>query len=323
MATVTNTWYGAHLEGCRTIRAAASPRVVSVVIAAIRLILAGRGGTRVITTEGTSRPLGLIMVMLASAIFRRKNIVVLEFLPGFKRGISGRVVRFAYRLLIGRTACFIQVMTEWELEQYAVEYQIPRDIIRHVPFYSYDPELASTTMDGRVQAPQGYVLSSGRNSCDWGHVSRTASISDTPFVFVTSAADEISVRKFMHESKPVRGFELYTEIPLAEHRKLLEQASVFLLSLTDSDRSSGHVRLMTCASAGVPVVATRTRGIAGYEHLVAKLLERDDELGCAAALESLANDPQLQAQTTRVIQERAAHYSISDYMSVLSALLLC
>lgn len=323
MATASNTWYAAHLAGCRKIHAAASPRVFSVVTAAIRLTLAGRGGTRVITTEGTSRPLGLILVMLASALFRKRNIIVLEFLPGFKRGISGKFVRLAYRVLIGRSVCFIQVMTEWELEQYAVEYRIPRDIIRHVPFYSFDPELASPMLDGRVQAPQGYVLASGRNSCDWGYVSRTASVSNAPFVLVTSAADENHVKRLMSGSAPLRSYKIYTEITPAEHRKLLEQASVFLLSLTDSDRSSGHVRLMTCASAGVPVVAIRARGISGYEHLIATLLERDDEEGCAAALESFASDSQLRARTSRMIQERAAQYTVDDYMSALSALLLC
>lgn len=317
---VSNIWYGSTLSA-EMYPAPCGRSNLQAFLRGVRLGLAARRGRVVLTSEGTARPVGLAGVMFVSFLFSRRNVAVLEFLPGKKSGLSGRCIRFVYRRLIRRTCLLVQVMTAWEKEVYAFEYCIPDQIIFHIPFYHIDDR---NIRDLKLVPESDLVFSSGRNSCAWDSVAGLSALLDVPVVGVCSKNDEPAARQEMLKVSERTGrntLDLRVELPRTAHDELLESSGVYFLALRDQGCSSGHVRLMSCATAGIPVVAIHTRGIDGYERLVSALVEPEDLEGASQAVQRLLFDKRYREERLLDARRFALMHSRSAYLSEIERVL--
>lgn len=294
---VSNTWYGQLVDA--TPLPPPGPSSRRAVAAAWTMFLAARRGRAVVTSEGTMRPAGLVVLALALALTRRRQVVLTEFLPGRKSGWQGRVVDRAYRLLLPRVCLGIQTMTPGEAAQYAQRYAIEPGRFRCVPFYFVDDRVTV-----EVVAPQDRsgLFASGKNSVDWDTLLDAAEGQDWPLTLVCTSAEATRIADRAAEV----GVAVLSDIPRADHDARLGRALVSLVVLQDTGASSGHVRLATAALRETPVIASEIPGIEGYTDLTVSTVPPRNPAALRAAVNAaLASPDEVAAAEARVVAHAA------------------
>ena len=99
-------------------------------------------------------------------------------------------------------------------------------------------------------------------------------------------------------------------------------AAVYVLSLLERERSSGHVRISDVTRAGTPIVATAVKGIEGYiDHGETGLLvPPGDVLLLRAAVNRLLSNVPLRRTLARNAFDQAVKHTREDYMQQVDLL---
>lgn len=301
---VSNTWYGGLVDAVQLpAPGASSGRAVR---AAWSMFRAGRRSPAIVTSEGTMRPAGLVVLALALAATRRRRLVLTEFLPGRKSGPQGRLVDLAYRLLLPRTCLALQTMTPGEAVQYARRYGIAAERFRCVPFYFVDDRVE---VDVVPVAERSGLFASGKNSVDWDTLLDAAEGQGWPLTLVCTSAEADRIR----DRAAAMGIELLSDIPRADHDDRLGRAQVCLVVLQDTGASSGHVRFATAALRRTPVVASEIPGTEGYEGLAVSTVPPRDPAALRAAVNRALAAPEELAAAEEEVVALAATRPFSRY----------
>ena len=279
-------------------------------LTSLRMAAASRGADVVVTNETNRSPWGLVLLAAWLGLTGRRVLVLTEFLPGRR----GSILRWCYRHTLPRACAAVQVMTERELVDYAEWYALSSEQLCLIPYFSYD-DREPARIDRQPTMPP-YVMSSGRNSCDWETMVAFTHLVDLDVRLVTTTAD--ATRAQGASPRTI----VASDIPRERHDALLAGASVFVLALEDGPRSMGHIRLMSAVSMGVPVVATRVAGLAGYEHLAMTLVDPGDAAALAAAVQALLDDPGEARRRAEAIRRRAMTYPRSEYVRRVHSMIL-
>jgi len=254
-------------------------------------------------------PPGLVLLCALLALSSRRALILTEFLPGTKHGPRGRLVRTAYRMLLNRTVLAVQVMTSWEADFYSGEYQIDSVRLRHVPFYSYDDSIEHAPRKWSPRSTGG-VVSSGRNSCDWESVAQALAEIDCAATLICEGRQKNHVMALVAGNQRVT---VLADVSSEEHDRLVENAQVFVLALKENGVSSGHVRLMMAATYGTPLVASRVRGIQGYENLVTTMVPANDSDALRSAIADVLLSKESLLDETERVRRAATTRSRSVY----------
>lgn len=206
------------------------------------------------------------LYLILAALRGDKNIVLVEFIDlnlGSKawliRTLYDLVVRIVIAPAMRRCVIGIQVMTKDEALSIAKRYRFDHARIHFIPWPLSGWESTTSPMEPEQQT-EPYVFSSGRSACDWETLFEAAKDVDWKLRVVCSSKDLPRVQLLNAN----RSVEISSEITLAEHDAMLRRATVYALALVDKGKSAGQVRLGTCISLGIPVVATRIPGLDGY-----------------------------------------------------------
>lgn len=285
----------------------------------LRMCLRSRDYDLVLTSQGTRRIGGVVVLAGFLALTGRRRLVLTEFMPSTVRpGLKGAAAVRLYRLLLGRAVARIQVMTEWEREEYAERFRIPPERIVHVPFYWFDDRVPPAEPIARSGA-----MASGRNSCDWETFFAGLGEQGVPLTAVCDHRDAESARR-----SATPGSTVLVEVPREEHDRLLSSSELYVLALKDTRKSTGHVRLASAATRGTPVIASDVAGIRGYEHLAVAVVPpgRPEELAETAA-RLLADPAGLRARAEevgRIARSRPYSRYVEEMRSfVLDSPILC
>lgn len=281
----------------------------------LRLFRASKDADVIFTNEGKCTRPGLIVLAFLLWVTRQRKLVLSEFLPGHLTGLNGWIVTRAYRMLLPRVLLAAQVMTAWELEDYIELYGIPRDRLRLIPFYSFDDRLEPEPAEFDARERHGY-LSTGKNSCDWATLIAAADGQGWPLTIVCRGSE----RDRFEESAAAAGVTIKSDIPRADHDQLLGSSELLIMALEDRAVSAGHVRLMTAATHGVPVIASDIRGIAGYEELAVAIVPQHDPEALRASVRELMADRERLAREVERVRAYARRRPYSLYEREIAAL---
>lgn len=290
---VSNTWYGGLVDATPLPAPGASSR--KAVVAAWSTFRAARRSPGIVTSEGTMRPVGLVVLGLALALTGQRKLVLTEFLPGRKSGWQGRLVDRAYRLLLPRVCLVLQTMTPGEIGQYATTYAIDPSRFRCVPFYFVDDRVGVEVV---ATADRRGIFASGKNSVDWDTLLDAAEGQGWPLTLVCTRAEAVRIADRAREV----GVEVLSDIPRADHDARLGRALLSLVVLQDTGASSGHVRLATAALRETPVIASDIPGIEGYTGLTVSTVPARDPAALRTAVNrALAAPDELAAAEAGVV----------------------
>ena len=303
-------WYG-DLVGARRL-ALRTHSTWDAVRSAWTVFRASASCRSVVTTEGSMSPVGLGLLALLLALRRRRRLVLLQFLPGRKVGLSGRLVVGLYRLVLRRACLGVQVMTAGEKDAYQRTYLLPPDRVRHVPYYSVDDRVPLDVVGPDLRTG---ILASGRNSCDWTTLLDAAEGQGWPLTIVCSESDLAGIAR----RAAATGVEVLAELPRAEHNQMLATAQLFLVVMKDRGASSGHVRLASAALRGTPVLATSIPGMSGYEHLALATVPAEDPIALRDEVNRLLAEPGVLAEAAERVRREAWQRPLSRYAREIRA----
>lgn len=274
--------------------------------------LVARDAERVICTLA-SKGLTLFLVLQAIAGRDSCKIYILEFFRAKRTSRRDRFVdwmfRVLYRPLLKRTLTRAQVPTEWEIDAYAREFRLPPSRFHYVPLalVRYPTHLPS-----RSEQALATVFASGRNACDWPTLFSASRGASWRLTVVCSAKDLPLVNELNSDGAAT----VLSEIPLAEHNRLLSQATVFALALREQFGSGGQVRIAQAIEFGVPVVATSVMAMRGYlePDVTGIAVPPADSVALRDALDRLIENPQLRDQLRERAYEAGRQRSMETYL---------
>ncbi len=249
------------------------------------------------------------------------RVVVFELIrrrpSGWRRALYPLWFRIIARPAMRRTLRAGQVLTAWEREKYAGIFAVPAERLEFIPWplIHRDDELPPFDADPRQQM----VLSSGRPACDWETLFEAAAGREWPLTVVCGKKD---LRRLQELNRDGRA-RLLCDIPFEEHHALLKNASVYVISLMETDGSAGQVRLSNAVRAGAPVVATAIRGLAGYiaDEETGLTVRPGDWREMRIAIESLLADAGKRKMLREAAFDRARGWTFEEYIDRMRELL--
>jgi len=210
---------------------------------------------------------GTFTFLLLEALFRNKNrVIFLEFIRSmkpnsqFKRIIYPFYIKLLITPILKRTVKAIHVLTDWERGFYADMLGLPEKIFVFIPWPLKRSDAVLPNRPDPSSDDQLVVLSSGRSACDWDTLFKAAE--DQPWVMevICSSSDLRKVNKLNNNQQ----VKVLSEITRSEHHKHLREAAIYVLCLSESEHSSGHIRISNAIVLGTPIIATDVKGIEGY-----------------------------------------------------------
>lgn len=261
----------------------------------------------------------IIFAIYFDALFRpsAKRFLYVEFIPSRQTAFQD----WLYGILIRRTAYGIQVLSPSEREDFARRFNLPADMIHFIPWFYY-AKLSEDFEVGAESDPQNTkgVVSSGHAACDWETLFRAAEGRSWPLTVICGKQDLDRVSTLNRNKRA----DVLCNIPLFEHDRHVASAAVYVLALQDIPRSCGQIRLCKAVVLGVPVVATRVRGLEGYcvDGETALLVDPEDPDGLREAIEKLLADEHLRDRLVRGALARAKERTSEHYAQDIRAFVL-
>lgn len=250
----------------------------------------------------------------------RRKVILLEFIRrkplGRRRFIYPAWFRIIARPAVRRTMITGQVLTEWEKQKNAELFGIPPGRLEYIPW--------PLSAEGDVLAPfdskpeNDMVLSSGRAVSDWETLFQAAEGQSWPLTVVCGRADLAAIN-ILNQNGRAR---VLNDISFEDHHAMLKDAAVYVISLKETEGSTGQVRLSNSVRAGAPVVATRVRGLEGYviDGESGILVEPGDWRGLRAAIEGLLADRELRRQLRQTAFLQAGRWTYEQYFATMRKL---
>jgi glycosyltransferase involved in cell wall biosynthesis len=286
------------------------------------------------------------LICVLQAILRNRNIVIFECIDidVWRKGpIIAAAILFIDKYVIGpcmrASVLAVQVMTNGDRQLFVERYGLPEEMLHMVPWplgweseverYGRPEDVVQAVpwplgLDSKVRNPvgaarDGYVLASGRNSCDWKVLFEAAQFGKWPLCVVCRGKDLARVAAFNKNGRAT----VFSDIAVVEHQRLLAGATIYVLCLKENFKSAGHVRLSTAIAAGVPVVATNVLALEGYliDGVTAIAVEAGHPDALARAIENLMNEPERRNALAVAAKQYAAKFTKDDYFSALRQLL--
>jgi len=252
----------------------------------------------------------------------RKHVILVEFIHAVKPKSRLILKRWLYyvwfhwvlKRALRKSLLTAHVLTEWERSHYGELFEIPEERFVFIPWPKRlrDDRLVETPTPASAERS---VMSSGREACDWETLFKAAEGQDWRLRIICSRSELQRVRRLNRGGIA----EVFYEIPLEDHQRQLETAAVYVLSLYEGERSSGHVRINNATRAGIPIVATSVKGIEGYiqDGNTGLLVPPGDTVRLRAAVNRLLADVKYRRVLARNAFDEAAKHTREDYMEKL------
>lgn len=264
-----------------------------------------------------------MLICLFLALAHKKKIVFIEFID-YYLGNKPALVRFVYGIYrkyvlapcMRRAVLTIHVMTKWERVKVIQSYGLAESAVQWIRWpigaWGLNVDLPSHYTGG--------VFSSGRAACDWDTLFAAAQMGKWPLTVVCSRKDMAHVAR-LNQSV---GAQIYSEIPLAEHDRLLASASVCVICLKEVYKSSGQIRLGACIKMGVPTVTSAVKGMDGYliDGVTSCAVPAGDAEAVCRAVEKLLADRALRDGLVETSRRYVASYTEHDYIAELKKILM-
>jgi glycosyltransferase involved in cell wall biosynthesis len=232
------------------------------VVRGLCLYFLGQSYDYIVTSGGQK---GSDTLLVISAIARRKNVILLQFIRKEKMGSYGLIARFTIvpifflvrRLCLRHSLRAATVLTKWEVDYYNRIYKLESDRLQFIPWYYIADGIIN---DIELRCDKYDVFVAGGAALDWELIFNAAQGQDWRVVAISKAKDLSHVERL---SKNLN-VKIFSAITQDEYNKLLMQSSICVLPLKEMWTSVAHIRISNAIYAGVPIVCTNVRGVEGY-----------------------------------------------------------
>lgn len=311
-----------YVEFTRALELAAPGRLVRAVsrrplLRGVALgLLARRGGFGLIAIRG--EPGTLAALAICALPPARPVVFVCELLQRprsaspLRRAARGLWTRILERPALRRGMAAAQLMTKWELDEYAADGLDPA----RLHLIRWPLREGGDAPPAPVEPGSRRVFSSGRTACDWPTLFAAARGAGWQLSVACSRADADRVREL---ATGVEAVDVEVELPWDEHDRRLRESAVYVIAIADRGISAGQVRLMSAVEAGVPVVATKARSLDEYVVAgeTAVVVTPGNPRALREAVEALLSDPDRRLELRDRARDHADAWTYREYFATL------
>jgi glycosyltransferase involved in cell wall biosynthesis len=254
----------------------------------------------------------------------QKHIILLEFLESKKANAHSVLRRIRYYVwlhwilkpVLRRSLLTAHVLAQGDRSEYSRLFGIAEEHFVFIPWPKRERQ--DSYIEARVSSDR-WIVSSGREACDWDTLFKAAEGQNWRLKIVCSRRDLPRVRRLNKNGIA----EVLYEISRQEHENELKNASVYVLCLSEQERSSGHVRISDATKAATPIVATAVKGIEGYidDRKTGLLVPPGDAIALRAAVNRLLADISYSRMLARNAFDQAANHTREHYMEKIGVLI--
>jgi glycosyltransferase involved in cell wall biosynthesis len=260
---------------------------------------------------------GRLFIVL-SALFGRRNVVLFEVIDfGVRRG---RLAEMLARRLLGpcfrRVVLGMQVMSRFECGLLAERYGLSLDRLHFVQF--------PLIWEKRDPLPycdpaEPVVFSAGRGGCDWPTLFAAAKMSRWKLVVVCARSDFSYVEQLNADV----GAEIYSDLRRQDYDALMARAALFVASLREERKSSGHIRFGHAIEAMVPTVISATACMTDYliDGVTGAAVPPGDKDALAARIDGLLANATERRKLAESAFDHFKAYNKEEYFAALSGVL--
>jgi glycosyltransferase involved in cell wall biosynthesis len=222
---------------------------------AIALALSSRGFDRLAIVYSNS--LTKYLIVFFGVMNVRKLVLFETIIRDANDEKSWKMVLLGWFL---RRCCYaMHVMVDSDVEAYTRAFALDRQNVNFVPW----PMITEDHYSEQLPLPlteRDHILSSGRANCDWETLLIAARGQNWPLIIVCSAEDLSLVEQQAEGTNTT----VLSEISREDHERLVKTARLYILSLKQTNISSGQIRLSHCSEFCTPMVASDVYGLRGY-----------------------------------------------------------
>jgi hypothetical protein len=256
----------------------------------------------------------------------RNQIILLEFLESTKsnsHSILRRLIHYVWlhwvlKRVLKRSLLTAHVLAQSDGLRYSRIFRISEEHFVFIPWPKREQNDRFAEAPGSASS-DGWVVSSGREACDWETLFKAAEGQNWQLRIICSRRDLPLVRRLNTNCIA----EVLCEITREEHEHYVKNAIIYVLCLSEQERSSGHVRISDATKATTPIVATAVKGIEGYidDGKTGLLVPPGDATRLRAAVNRLLADIPYRRTLARNAFDQAANHTREDYMEKIGLLI--
>ncbi len=195
---------------------------------------------------------GIFLLFFTRIFHLKKDIAILNFIYIDKRGILGNVFyKFISFCIKSRNLKKIFVNSSAESQKYSELFNIPID-----KFYYQRINFNINDYPKLVVKKGKYFVSAGRSNRDYDFLVNTfKSLDDELYIVCDTYKPKTELTKNIHILKDCFNDSYF---------KLLSECFASIISLGDSDSSSGQLAIFDSAQYSKPIIVTKNKGIEDY-----------------------------------------------------------
>ena len=264
---------------------------------------------------------GFYVFLFLRSIFKTPGpCYVLEFI---RREPRSKILKLIYIFLfkiiyydvIKKAVTKAQVMSQWEQKRYTQMFKVDVNKFRYIPF----PMGVSNSNQQLIfkNKEKMQIMASGRTSCDWKvFIDAVAGLVDCEIVIVYSKKDN----NFFRFLNLPENYKLFCDISSDQHDFYLAKSSCYVISLFETNGSSGQVRLSHAIRLGIPVIVTGIQGIMEFvkNGVTALVVPPGDSLAMRKAIMEIIGDDKLQLRLAENAFLEARKWTSEQYYQRLS-----
>lgn len=210
-----------------------------------------------------------------------------------------------FRRALAGVAEFV-VFSRFEQALYAELFDLAPERLHFIPWAMSPPETAATSPLPADLRARGYFCAVGGEGRDYRILAGLMAQRPSDRLVIVARPHSVAGIAFPDN------VTLYQNLPLPQTWRLAVESRAMILPLRDARTACGHITIVGAQQLGIPLIASRSQGIADYvqDGVTAALFDPGDGAGLARAVEAWHDDP---ARFARLAETaRAAAETRSD-----------
>jgi len=209
------------------------------------------------------------------------------------------------------------VFSRFERDLYAERLDLPRERIRFLPWAMEPPRPGPVSPLPESVAGGGYLAAIGGEGRDYALLARV--MTNRPQLRLAIVARTYSVAGI--DFPP--NVTVFTDLPLDQTWRLAADSLGLVIPLRSETTACGHITMVGAQHLGLPLVVTRSRGVADYvaDGVTAQVVPAGDGAALGTAIDRLAEGrPAVRAMAAQAQAQAASENALPAWVAYFSDL---
>ncbi len=203
------------------------------------------------------------------------------------------------------------VFSRFEIDLYADYFGIPEERLRFLPWSMDTPEPGPVSPLNTDRLPNGYLCAIGGEGRDYALLAEAMAKRPSIEMVVVARPYSIAGIKFPPNVR------VFTNLPIDQTWRIAQDSHGLVIPLKSETTACGHITIIGAQQLSVPLVITRSQGVADYveSEVTGQVVPPGDAAALGAAIDRLqTGDPAVSTMVNRAHAQSVARSSLKGWL---------